>query len=705
KQLAGLMQGKEFGILFTKLRAGVEQKMKDGDAKARAGNKPFRDPGEFGFPPGTIGNDWELPPSGDAEKPGTPPPGSQTKPNSKPGKNNLPVQPGKQGDPPAGKSGKTSPGTKPGQPDNPGDPLPGDIGGPPPAGKSGKTGPGTQPEQPGTPSDPPPGKSGKTGTATQPEQPDNPSDQPQNDRTGQTGQPNAGNGQPNASGDPNQSNPNNGQPTPPGGGQNADGEDDAKSSDNDGGKPGPFKIKIPLSKWFVTLMDIVATYFGIKEISLKILTVAYLIAPEVFDYVGSYLAKLQHLMTPNSLEDFLNTLSDVYDYAMQFLQYAKMAYDLLTNPDLQRLVDKIDWKEFDLEKVLLEGEKVGIIKKHHLQKIKQYFPVDLIKGDILSNSDKLQGALKDYAGNQIKKQAKRIPGVGKYADLDKLWDCAASQDREKCMDVVKTSVKNGVFNNLPGEYRRYSDAFEDAWKGDYKAAAEKATAAELAHRTKISAAEAQALYRQAKAGDWKAFINTAAGTQIRKKIKNPVCQQQVRDVLDGKKTFTKEELWHISQCVLSETGNEDLADKIKLYGGAAYYVATQPEQLAAQLKNTLNKLKISEETLQKVLENNADGILRLMAKAIGLTSPEAQAAFVKGDLDRAIEAQTEWGVKNGLPRRDMNYYNNLGKQVKQGASNRVELLKVLLDAIRKGEIAVPDDLGKMLENSLNQSLH
>jgi hypothetical protein len=608
EQLSNLLQGTEFGTGYAKLRAGIQQKMNDAERKARAGNPNYRDPIDLGLPPGTIGNDWEAPPSGNGGKPGTALPGSKSQSNDKP-----------DGNPP---SSSANPGSK---------------------------------------------------------------------------------GQGNPSGDPNQPAQPGDQASSSGGSQDGDAKD-AKPGDNGGGKPGPFQIKVPLSKWFVTLMDIVATYFGIKEISLKVLTVAYLIAPEAFDFVGSYMAKLQHLMTPNSIEDFLNTLSDVYDYAMQFLQYGKIAYDLLTNPDLHQLVEKIDWKKFDLEKALDMGGKLGAIEKEHLQKIKKYFPVELMKGDILTNSDKLQSSLKNYAGQKIKEQATRIPGVGKYADLDKLWDCAASQDKEKCLDALKTSVKKGVFSYVPPEFRRFSDAFEDAWKGDFKSAAEKATAAEFAHRTGISVTEAQVLFSHAKTGDWKEFIKAAANTQIKQRLKSPACRQSVQAVLDGKKTFIKEELWQISRCVLEESGNQAIADQIQLYGGAAFYAATHPDQLAATFKNTLNRLNISEAALKKLLENNTDELLGLLAKGMGLTSPEAQKAFIKGDIDQAISAQTEWGMKYGLPRRDMSYYNQLGKQVKQGASNRVELLKTLVEAIRKGEITVPFDLGRMLENALQQSL-
>ncbi len=622
QEVGKLMQGKEFGTAYIKLRGDIQQKMNDAERKARAGNPNYRDPSDLGFPPGTIGNDWESP--------------------------------------------------SPGKPDA--------------SGNTGNTGQDNQPNQPGKPD-----TSGNTGNTGQ----DNQANQP--------GKPDASSGNTDNTGQDNQANQPGNQTDSQGGTQDGDATN-GDNGDNGGGKPGPFKIKVPLSKWFVTLMDIIATYFGIKEISLKVLTVAYLIAPEVFDFVGSYMAKLQHLMTPNNLEDFLNTLSDVYDYAMQFLQYAKMAYDLLTNPDLHQLIEKIDWKKFDLEKALDMGGKVGVIQQQHLQKIKKYFPVELIKGDLLTNSDKLQTALNKYAGDKIKEQAKRIPGVGKYADLDKLWDCAASQDKEKCMDALKSSVKKSVSNHVPPELKRFSGAFEDAWKGDFKGAAEKATAAELAHRTGISIAEAQALYRHAKASDWEDFIKAAANTQIKKRLKSVACQQSVKAVLDDRRIFTKEELWQISRCVLEESGNQALADQIQLYGGAAYYAATNPDQLAAEFKKTLNRLNISEASLQTILDNNADGLLRLMAKAIGLTSPESQKAFIEGDIDRAISAQTEWGIKYGLPQRDMNYYNQLGKQVKQGASNRVELLKTLVDAIRKGEIAVPPDLGKMLENALQQSL-
>lgn len=510
------------------------------------------------------------------------------------------------------------------------------------------------------------------------------------------GLPSGGKGQ---SGDDNQAQPPQGEPSSGQGG----GKDKATASDGGkksgggggGGPSGPFPMKVSFSKWFVTMLDIVAQYFGIKEISMQILAVAYMIAPEIFEYVGEFMVKLQHAVTPNSLDDMLNKINDVVQHIRKFIKYAEAAYSLLKDPNLLKIVEKVDWKDFDLEKTIRGGEKLGLIPPHVLRKMEQFFP--MTKGKILSDPEQLKRSLIDYGIGKAKEQARKIPGIGERINWDGLESCARQRDKTACENYMKDQMKSAAKQSLPGDWKRFGGAVDAAFEGNVKGMGREALLEEFKYRTGISVGDAKRLYELAEKKDWENFIKESAKTQLHRL--RPDCRKAAEQVLNGQ-PHSKEQLWDISRCILTQTGNTELANKIETYGSLTYYAAAKSDELALQLKTALRNAQIPEDAIRRLLEGSTDDALRVMARSFGFTAPSAIESFVAGDLNRAVEEQT----KHGLVRRDQKYYEELGRQIRQNTYNRLQLAKILTDALRRGDIHTPYNQGKIEAGFLKKSL-
>lgn len=79
------------------------------------------------------------------------------------------------------------------------------------------------------------------------------------------------------------------------GGNNGSGSsksDGDTGSIDGGGKPGIFDTDDSFSKWFVSIADAMARYFGIKEMSMQALMALYMVAPEFSNQFRKFISKI-----------------------------------------------------------------------------------------------------------------------------------------------------------------------------------------------------------------------------------------------------------------------------------------------------------------------------------------------------------------------------------------------------------------------------
>lgn len=432
---------------------------------------------------------------------------------------------------------------------------------------------------------------------------------------------------------------------------------------SDGGGDGNNKktwlpIKVSFSDWFGHLLEIVTEYFGIDGITKQMLSVAYFIAPQLFDEVGSFFAKIQHSLTPKSLDDFLNSVSDIVEHLHKFYRCATAIKNMFADPEFQALfkgdmslnnlpVDKIIQ---GIEKGSTLGNQVGLISGENLKTIQAItgYGKLLSEGDIAINLSNF--AYKNAKHFLLKtKIGSKLP----FAEMEK---CYSNPNKSECLKILT----HGAIMNLPNQYSKYGSALDNlVIKGDFKAAAKEAAMQEI-NRIPIE-------YRD-----------------------------DVKKIIDGTATFSKADLLRISKNVLKSTGNKELADLILAGRGMNFvsdYVDNNANNIKKEVANILSSMNLSEESIAEFLTQEKPELLKIMAKGFGFSDTEAQSLFVSGDINGAIKKQ----IEKGVPVRNWAYYQQFGQEIRNKTVSRIGIYQVMIEAMKQGYM--PYNFTRLIQSS------
>jgi len=261
-----------------------------------------------------------------------------------------------------------------------------------------------------------------------------------------------------------------------------DGSKDGTSSKG-GGRKGIFNIGSSFSSWFTTMLEFIAEYLGIKYISEKALLLAYIIAPDLFEEIGTFLVRLQHLITPKSLDSFLNALSDIYLRAKQIMGALHQVHQLLSDPDFLELVEKID-----LQSALNELERYHLLKQPGwLKEINAFLPLSLFSIDNLKNfqisSQKLQSFVVKAGKQGLKRglQEANIPFL-RNLDIDGLFTAFENKDFK---GWLKTESLRAYTEFVPARLKQYDKAIEVLLNGDFEKVVEEVLIQDLSRYAHI----------------------------------------------------------------------------------------------------------------------------------------------------------------------------------------------------------------------------
>lgn len=273
------------------------------------------------------------------------------------------------------------------------------------------------------------------------------------------------------------------------------------NSEKGNGLEGPFPVSYSFSKWFAMMIDIFTdildcAFFGceMKDKVEKILTLAYMIMPDVMDRIASSLAKLQDKITPNELDNALNHIADVTQYAYNFYQDFKKLRRLVQDPDFQELLG-----ELDLSEAVKHLNRYGL--KINLNC--DFIPCNCIKS-IAINTNSEESCLKEIkekAKKKIKKEVFKqankylhksgIP-VLKNLNIGAFEELLEDKDWEK---FAKAQAKSIVCPILPSDYR--GDC-EDFIRGDYENAILQSAGRSIQKHTGLSSSNVQCMMRHLK---------------------------------------------------------------------------------------------------------------------------------------------------------------------------------------------------------------
>jgi len=463
-----------------------------------------------------------------------------------------------------------------------------------------------------------------------------------------------------------------------------DGTGDAVSSKK--GMKGPFPIAFPLSKWLVTMLDIVSEYLGIKEISMQVLAAAYLIAPEAFNFIGNYVGKLERLVVPKSVGDFLDNVADVVQYAKKFYDYAKGIKGLLEDPNFLKFAQNLD-----LGKTIKAAEP--LIPDNVMKKINQYFPVtELMNGSM--NIEQWNGVAKNLAWQEIEKHVCDIPRLCSFVDMPGLINCRNSSDKSKCgQEWLLRQTKDNIKRQLPDDFQRFGGAVDHLLNGKPAEAAKEALATEIAKRAGISKTQASALYELAQNGDWKNFVIEAANYKV---AAFRQCEELLEAVKQGDATATQAK--EAAKCFLRATGNERVAGYVDRLANLENITLND---IKTNVENELKRLQFTQREMGELLQGNAKYLAEKMAKEAGFTHPEAIEALLAGNPARALEIQ----MQKGWELNKTVHYQQQSTYLKQKLTVKAELMMELLNNIKNGTLKIPDDprkFGRFLHKYLNK---
>lgn len=441
------------------------------------------------------------------------------------------------------------------------------------------------------------------------------------------------------------------------------------SGDGSKGLKGPFKVKTPFAKWFAVVMKSVARYFGVEQLLNRALFVAYMIAPEIFDACASFLAKCQLALTPKSLSDFLDKIADVYLSIEGILPYLKKAYELLHDGNVQALVNRIDWTRLDLGTTLDMLEKTKVIPISTLKDIREFVPLDVFTGKILTNPDLLREKIQSYAIDRAVVQVDK--GLDQFGiSIASLKGCMGATDKEDCaLNWARNQAANIATSKIPG-LRNHRVAIDLLMNGKSKEAFKAAALNELAARSGIPMNETKKLYDALERGDLKEFVLTGAEIGAFKQTEcKSLSLAVIQDIRNGR--ASEDVIREAAICGTEMIGNKHLTpqrmgeswdigkkmvNSIRDHGSIGAWAETEVTVWKNKIRAELKALGYDDLQIRNVLQGAGalalQDQLKKQLQALGFDAPGAVEAVIAGDLERAIELQMQKGIGSPVPLKE-----------------------------------------------------
>lgn len=436
------------------------------------------------------------------------------------------------------------------------------------------------------------------------------------------------------------------------------------------GAKGWLKVEQPISKWLAVVVKAVAKYLGVEALGNKILFVGYLVAPELFEHIAAGISKIEKAIMADSIRDFLDNIAEVYEYLDKFSGYLKKAKTLLEDQTLRELIDKIDWKKFDLEKTLDVLNEVKVLSDERLEKIKKIVPVDLINGKILSNSDLFNEKLVDFAKEEsVKFLDKNMEKIGMPITFGGLFNCMEQEKRAICVkNWGKEAVVNVATSKIP-YLNTHAPAINALLSGEVKTAAKKALTQELANYLGILPKDATAIYDSLYSGNYKGFLKGVIKAGQYRLQTCPEFSNDLIGLIDKDNIQNQKLLKDLSECVLEKMNNSTLkkiakgigvgvtaVDFLKKRGSLKDWEAELAKLWKKIIAQQLKLEGLSQEQINAFLEGRAEEVVTAYLighiRVLGFSAPSAAEAILNGDWNTAIDLQMKEGAKKPITSKE-----------------------------------------------------
>lgn len=498
------------------------------------------------------------------------------------------------------------------------------------------------------------------------------------------------------------SNPNNGNGSTTGGTQqgttgtsegnqgnpNQVGSDEGKpgGTSESGTAKGLFKTKNAFSQWFSTAVDLIVKYFGlsaVKEAVEKALLLAYIIAPDLFESVGSFLAKLQTSLLSEDLNTFLDKMAEIANLISFALDCWKELDNLMEEPSFKELLKRVD-----MDKVLKELEKVPPLTEN-IEKLKEKFPfITEFNGEALLDAKKFAKLNAKVASSYADKGMKKLKIPITFTGLT---ECIDTKDPKKCVKSwAKTQGTQLATQKIPA-LKGQTEAINSLMNGDYKGAAKSGLVTQAAKSLGIDtqygtnfieALEkgdmAKALLEMSKAAAGRLGAGSCAdliesGSELFKSDttlqKNPSFIKMSKELVD---------------CGLRASKDSNLirmADNVKKYGNILPLENLESKAWRDSMYNVLKNIPhASPEQINEWLNDKAEIYMKKVGIHLlqqqGFDAPNAAEAIMDGDWEKALNIQYKYTKEMGkLPQPT--------HSIKDRASLKTGFNKALWDSIPK----------------------
>jgi hypothetical protein len=470
------------------------------------------------------------------------------------------------------------------------------------------------------------------------------------------------------------------------GGKDTDGDGEAQKGSGSSGKNGIGGVlpDVGFARWFQTLAKLLATYYGIKGLCEQWLMIAYAIAPELFEQVGSFLAKIQHLTTPRTLEDFLDAAADIYNNLEKYLQYFIKAYELLSSGDFQSLMD--DLKNMKASTILEQAGKVGALPKEMTNAI------NVMKGEFDFNFNDLAGLTQQQMQQKLRQKAMEkmrsiaerrakdliVSNVDKIAsrlpvkvDVSGWYDCARKKD---CTEQAKQEAKSIMRQKMPKELQPY---VEQIANGDYKGAARQAAYDQIKRRSGIDPSLIGPVFDRLKNNDLAGAIRAIGKDQLHR---FGSYQEVAAQIMDGHTPTGKQSIETAARAMgyyLRQIGHPDAANAVERYGPMAVEEA-MTGKMRESVRASLTGLSpdVINAFIYKNGEKGVEKLKDMAAIQMGFTDPDARKALLEGRLDEAVRLQAKTGTWGEVSLKKS------AREFKQVVANRASLTKYLVETAK-----------------------
>lgn len=426
------------------------------------------------------------------------------------------------------------------------------------------------------------------------------------------------------------------------------GEEGEAGGGGTGGSGGWFPS--PFSPWFNTVFKILCQSMPEAcDISKKALLLGYIVAPEIFDHIAGYLAKVQHALTPGNVDDALNTASDLYHDAAKYWKYIKMATDLMKDRGFKQLLERVSLDEASMDRILKGAQMTHVLSADQVRAIRENFPVDLFDLKMLKDPNALKRGAKDYAVKQIKRGAEKIPVIGEDLDLDAFANCVPP--KAGCVEALIRGTAKNATRYLPGKYQGAARALMDG---------------------KVEEAGKQLMLDQI--GD------------------RPHCRKILEDAFRSGKAYTPSQWADNADCLKEATRGLPGAHNIASYAELMKAAGAYGPQAFNEIKKLFSDQKMPDAVIDELLGGGTELFTEWVIDELGFTSPEAVRLMKQGDLDQALEKELATRSNSRMDARH-------GIEWRAMVRSRYKALRAIAQALRAGTIKVKPDPFDRIRNS------